>query len=59
MDHYSLETLSKLHHRELVQAGLQEQSVRRQSPAAHLSNRFRRRLLLISSLIAALYWLFT
>jgi hypothetical protein len=59
MDHYSLETLGKLHHKELVQAGLQEQFVRRHSPVAHLSNRFRRSLRLISSLIVVLYWLLT
>lgn len=57
MDHYSLETLAKLHHKELLQEGLHAQSVRQQMPTARFSNRFNRGLLLILSVIVFLYWI--
>lgn len=57
MDHYSLDTLGKLHIKELMQEGLHEQAVQRQNPAMRFSNRFKRNLLIILSLTAFLYWL--
>jgi hypothetical protein len=57
MDHYSLETLAKLHHAELVQQGLHEQAVRHPNTRVRLSNRFKRSLLTILSLIMFMYWL--
>lgn len=58
MDHYSLETLAKLHQRELIQEGLRGQANRRQNPGSRVSNWFRQILFLILSLTGFLYWLF-
>lgn len=58
MDHYSLEMMAKLHYRELMDEGLREQAVQRQSSRKHLSDRIKQSLWLISSLILVLfYWL--
>ncbi len=57
MDHYSLETLAKLHQKELIQAGLREQAVQRQKPRARLIGRFKGSALLLLSLIMLGYWL--
>jgi hypothetical protein len=57
MDLYSLETLVKLHHNELVQEGLREQAIHRHIPGKRSSKLFERKLLMVMMLIMLIYWL--
>jgi hypothetical protein len=58
MDHYSLELLAKLHHKQLVLEGLHGQSVSRLGPGKHRSSRWKVILFVAATIVLTYFGLF-
>ncbi len=59
MDHYSLELLGKLHHKELVREGMRAQSLSRHLGSGNYrSKRLKRILFGATAIVLMCFWLF-
>jgi hypothetical protein len=58
MDHYSLELLGKLHHKELMREGVCSQAVSRSGPGNYLSKHWKRILFVVAVIILMYFHFF-